>query len=227
LKESKAFLQNLDQDKLHDLILNCLQKNEHFEVAFKLAFTAPTDEDLSSLTYRIDKSLEAFTDIGVRKIDFPEVNEYMTRARQGYIKFAFDAAKHLFEQLVDMNDCFTYDCFTEDHSMNDCDVERYLHCRLWDFVTIAELATDREDRAHVFEGCLDLYFLDFSRRLAYFEREFLDISAWLLANENHLNNRSDLSFFEDMDHGDRFNQALVETTIRLYGYDEGLKLAVC
>ncbi|MDR1638145.1 MAG: hypothetical protein LBT59_00480 [Clostridiales bacterium] len=217
MKESKAFLQKLDQGKLHDFILSSLQENEQFEVAYRLAFKEPTDEDLRNLTSKIDKSLNAFTDARPRAIDFPEVTEYMTRAHQGHIKFAFDAAKYLFERLVEMQDCFTPDCFTEDKHLNDCDAEGYLRCRFRDFITIAKLAIAREDRAYVFGGCLELHRLDF-QRLAYFKTEFLKISARLMAHENHLNKRAELSFFEDANHGDRFNELLFEITVQLYWF---------
>ncbi|MDR1638148.1 MAG: hypothetical protein LBT59_00495 [Clostridiales bacterium] len=212
----KELLKTIDQEKLHAFILNYLQQDEQFEVAFKLAFAKPTEGDLSSILSRIDDSLEKSTDMRAYIIDIPEDNEYLTRAKQGHIRFAFDAARYLFERLVKMHDCFSH----------DCDVDEYLDYRLSDFDAIAKLATDREDKAYIFNGCLELSDLDFSECLDNYEKQFVDISATLLAKENHLRNKADLSFFEDTTHGDMFNENLLEKTITMYGKEAGAKLAL-
>ncbi|MDR1638147.1 MAG: hypothetical protein LBT59_00490 [Clostridiales bacterium] len=213
MKKTKEFLQKLDQDKLYSFILTSLRCNEQFLIDFNLEFDEPTDEDYVRLRESIDRSLYRATSAKAYMISV-DTEEYMERAKHGYIQFAFDIAKHLFEQVVDMHDCF----------MPICEVDDFLGSCFADVQKIADLAVDLEDKAYVFSGCLELSDLDFSDCQDDYEEPLVDISATLLAKENHRTNKSDLSFFKDETHGDMFNQALLQTTIELYGEEAGARL---
>ena len=175
-------LESLSKAQLMQLVLDYCKKDSNLLNEINIRFKKPEfSAELEKMQYAIDQALDGISDYHARdRWGYATVNvshiqsEIRLRAQQGHIKLAFIQIELLYRRLLKL---FEY--------QEECEISEEAEYCLKIMEEIADLAILDEDKAFIFEKCLELVDLDDGKDYGgEYEDGLFHIAVKVVTNQN-------------------------------------------